>query len=58
MMLPVYQCVISLIVCLSVRRCPSEFMNVAMWEHCAFDSQIFGHVKVNYTNCIIFTNFV
>jgi hypothetical protein len=29
---------VNLIVSLSIRRCPSKFMNVMMWAHCNFDS--------------------
>jgi hypothetical protein len=39
---PVYQNMVSLVVRLPIRRCPSKFMNVTMWEHCTFDSKIFG----------------
>jgi hypothetical protein len=53
---PFYQNMVSLIVGLSVRRYPSKFMNVTRWEHCTFDSQIFGCVKVYYSNCMLITN--
>jgi hypothetical protein len=43
---------------LPIRRCPSKFMNVTMWEHCTFDSKIFWCGKVYYSNSIIITNFV
>jgi hypothetical protein len=41
-----------------IRRCPSKFMNVMMWEHRTFDSEIFGCGKVDYSNSIVITNFV
>jgi hypothetical protein len=34
------------------------FMNVAMREHCPFDSEIFRCAKIYYSNYIIITNFV
>jgi hypothetical protein len=40
-----YQNAINLIVYLPSIRCPSEFMNVAMWEHCNSGNQIVGQVK-------------
>jgi hypothetical protein len=39
---PVYQNVVNLVELLSIRRCPSEFMNVTMWEHRIFYEEIFG----------------
>jgi hypothetical protein len=30
-------------------------MNVTMWEHCTFDSEIFGCGKVDYSDSIIIT---
>jgi hypothetical protein len=41
-----------------IRASPSKFMNVTMWEHCTFDSQIFGSGKVYYSNTIIIIDFV
>jgi hypothetical protein len=35
-------------------RCPSEFMNVAIWEHCTFE-RFFWHGKVHWSNSIIIT---
>jgi hypothetical protein len=55
---PVYQNMINLIVSLSIRRCPSKFMNDTPWEHRTFDNQIFGYDKVYYPNSIIITTFV
>jgi hypothetical protein len=40
------QNIVSSIVSLPIRRWPSKYMNVVMWEHCIFDSDIFGCVKV------------
>jgi hypothetical protein len=34
------------------------FMNVAMWEHCNFDNEIFRYGKIYYSNSIIITDFV
>jgi hypothetical protein len=34
------------------------FMNVAMWEHCTFDNEIFKSGKIYCFNSIIITNFV
>jgi hypothetical protein len=45
-----------LIVRLPIRRCPSKFMNVTMWEHCTFDSKTFRCGKVYYSNSISITN--
>jgi hypothetical protein len=39
-------------------RCPTTFMNVAMWEHCTFDNEIFRCGKIYYSNSIIITDFV
>jgi hypothetical protein len=36
----------------------SEYMDVAMWEHRTFDSEIFRCGKIYYSNCIIITNFM
>jgi hypothetical protein len=32
---------VNLIVGVPIWRCPSIFMNVAMWEHCTFEYEIF-----------------
>jgi hypothetical protein len=48
MLSPVYQNMVKLVVRFSIRRCPSEFMNVMMWEHRTFDNEIFGRGKVYY----------
>jgi hypothetical protein len=34
------------------------FMDVAMWEHCTFDNEIFGCSKIYYSNSIIIINFM
>jgi hypothetical protein len=44
---------VNLVVRLSIRRCPSEFMNIMVWEHHTFDNKIFGCGKVYYSNSII-----
>jgi hypothetical protein len=31
----------NLVVGVPIWRCPSMFMNVAMWEHCTFDNEMF-----------------
>jgi hypothetical protein len=49
---PVWQNVFSLIVCLSIRRCPSEFINVEVWEHCTL-WEIVGSGKVYYSSSIV-----
>jgi hypothetical protein len=49
---------VNLIVGVLIRRHPSIFMNVAMWEHCSFDCEIFRCGKILYTNSIIITDFV
>jgi hypothetical protein len=46
---PIYQNMVNLVVHLSIRRRPSEFMNVMVWEHCTFDDKIFGRGKVYYS---------
>jgi hypothetical protein len=38
---PVYQNKVNLIVGFPIWRCPSTFMDVAMWEHHTFDSEVF-----------------
>jgi hypothetical protein len=50
--------VISLVVCLSHRRCAAVFMNVVMRECCTFHSYVFGCGKVFYSNSIVITDFV
>jgi hypothetical protein len=37
---------INLIVRLSIRRYPSKFVDVTMWEHCTFGKRIFGCGRV------------
>jgi hypothetical protein len=54
----VYQNLVNFIVCLSIRRCPSKFMNITMWEYGTFDSKIFESGKVYYSNSMIITDFV
>jgi hypothetical protein len=49
---------VNLVVRLSIRRCPSELMNVMIWEHRTFVNEIFGRGKVYYSNSIIITNLV
>jgi hypothetical protein len=44
---------VNLVVHPPIRRCPSKFMNVTMWEHRTFDSKIFGCGKVDYSDAII-----
>jgi hypothetical protein len=34
---PIYQNMGNIIVSFSIRKCPSKFMDVTMWEHCTFD---------------------
>jgi hypothetical protein len=58
MMSPVYQNMVNLVMRLSIRRRPSEFMNVKVWEHRTFDNKVFGYGKVYYCNSIIITNLV
>jgi hypothetical protein len=53
MLLPIYLNTVNLIVGFPIRRCQSVFMNVAMWKHCTFDSDISGCFKVYYSNSII-----
>jgi hypothetical protein len=36
---------VNLIVGVPIWRCPSIFMNVAMWEHCTFDNEFLGVTK-------------
>jgi hypothetical protein len=54
---PVCLNMVSSVVRLSIRKRPSEFMNVTVWEH-TFDNKTFGCGKVYYSNSIIITNFV
>jgi hypothetical protein len=49
---------INLIVSLSIRRSVGKFMNVAVWELCTFDNQIFGCGKIYYSKSIIISNIV
>jgi hypothetical protein len=42
----VYQSTVNLVVSLFIRRCPSEYMNVMVWERHTFDNKIFGCAKV------------
>jgi hypothetical protein len=53
----VCQNIFNLIVSLSIRR-KIKLMDVTIWEHSTFDSQIFGCGKVYYSNSIIITNVV
>jgi hypothetical protein len=53
---PMYHNIINFIFNLSVKKCPSKFINIAMWEHFNFDSDIFGCGKVDYSNSIIIAN--
>jgi hypothetical protein len=46
---------VNLVVSLSIKRCPSAFMNVGTLK---FDSQIFGCGKVYYSNSIIVTMYI
>jgi hypothetical protein len=55
---PVYQDVINLVMCSSLRKGPSVFMNAAMREHGTFDMKVVRCGKVYYSNSIIITNFV
>jgi hypothetical protein len=54
---PVYQNMVSLVVSLSIGY-PSKVIDVTIWEHCTFDSQIFGCGKVYYSKSIIIINVV
>jgi hypothetical protein len=40
-----YQNMVNLITRLSIRRRPSEFMNVTVWEHRTFDNKILDVAK-------------
>jgi hypothetical protein len=55
---PIYQNMVNLVVRLSIRRRPIEFMNVTMWEDRTFDNKIFGCGKLHYCNSIVITIFV
>jgi hypothetical protein len=46
---------VNLVVRLSIRKCPSKFMNVTVWEHRTSDNKIFGCGKVYYSSFIIIT---
>jgi hypothetical protein len=54
----IYQNMVNLIVSPSIRRCPSNFMNVKMWDHFTLESQTFGCGKVYCSNFIIINNFI
>jgi hypothetical protein len=56
----VSQNMVNLIAGFPVRRSPSKFMNVMMWEHFTFDYSyvILRFGKVYYCNSIFITNFV
>jgi hypothetical protein len=43
----IYQDMVNLIVGVPIWSCPSIFMNVAMWEHCTFDNEIFRCGKIS-----------
>jgi hypothetical protein len=43
---PVYQNMVNLIVGFPIWRRPSIFMDVAMWEHRTFDSEVFRFGKI------------
>jgi hypothetical protein len=43
---PVYQNMVNLIVGFPIRRCQSIFMDVAMWEHRALDSEVVRRGKI------------
>jgi hypothetical protein len=60
MSFPIYQNVIDLVVCLSIRRGPGVqvFMDAAMGEHGAFDNKFLDVAKFTTLNSIIITNFV
>jgi hypothetical protein len=45
MLSPVYQNMVNLIVGVPIWRCPSIFVNVAMWEHCTVDNEILDVAK-------------
>jgi hypothetical protein len=45
---------VNLILCFSIRKCPSKFKSL-IWEHCTFNSQIFECGKIYYSNFIILT---
>jgi hypothetical protein len=54
----IFQNMVNLIVRLSMRRHPSEFINVTVWEDRTFDNKIFGCGKVYYSNSSIIINLV
>jgi hypothetical protein len=37
---------------------PIILMNIAMWEYCAYDNEIFRYGKIYYSNSIIITDYV
>jgi hypothetical protein len=49
---------VNLIVGFPIRRRPCIFMDVAMWEHCTFDSEVFRCGKAHYSNSIVITKFM
>jgi hypothetical protein len=55
---PLYQNMVNLIVGFPIWRRSSIFMNIAKWEHCTFDNEIFRCGKIYYSNSIFITNFV
>jgi hypothetical protein len=40
---------VNLVVRSPIRRCPSNFMNVTMWEHHTFDNKILRSGEVYYS---------
>jgi hypothetical protein len=48
MPLPIYQNMVNLIVGFPIWRCPSIFMDPAMWEHHTFDSRIGKHLSDSF----------
>jgi hypothetical protein len=41
---------------LSIRRRSSKFINVTIWEHCTFDSQIFGCGKFTTLTALLISS--
>jgi hypothetical protein len=58
MLFPFYQNMVSLIAGFPIWRCSGIFMNVAVGEHIAFDSEISKCGNINYSISINVTNFV
>jgi hypothetical protein len=55
----IYQNMVNLIAGFPIRRRPSSiFMDVAMWEHRTFDSEVFTCVSVYCSHVNIIANFV